>query len=111
MRYCKRRWLNNEENDGFRDQYARAREFQADALFDEILYFADNSTPESVQQACLQIDTLKWMAGKLRPKKYGDKIEHDHSHKVLQRVELVALEAPKIEHDERENLNPTGRKH
>ena len=58
-----------------RDQYARAREQQADAIFDEILDIADQSTPETVQQARLQIDARKWMAGKLRPKKYGDKLE------------------------------------
>lgn len=68
------RWLA--EDEGFRDQYARAREAQADALFDDVLAIADETTdPEQVQIARMRIDARKWMAGKLRPKKYGEKLE------------------------------------
>lgn len=66
------RWL--EDDADFRAQYARARETQADAIFDEILEIADEATGETVNQARLRIDARKWMAGKLRPKKYGDKL-------------------------------------
>lgn len=84
------RWLaaNNE----FRDQYTRAREAQADTLFDEILDIADNAANDwmerdgeddrgwtingdHIQRSKLRIEARKWMAGKLRPKKYGDKLE------------------------------------
>ncbi len=84
------RWLA--EHESFRDQYARARESQADALFEEVLDIAN--TPllgvETVTKADgsvetregdmlghrrLQVDVRKWMAGKLRPKVYGDKLE------------------------------------
>lgn len=84
------RWLaaNNE----FRDQYTRAREAQADTLFDEILDIADNASNDwmerngeddrgwtangdHIQRSKLRIEARKWMAGKLRPKKYGDKLE------------------------------------
>lgn len=64
-------WLKNDEQ--LQDQYARAREAQADAYFDEIVDIADKSKAENVQQARLRIDARKWAAGKLRPKKYGDK--------------------------------------
>ena len=66
----------------------KAREAQADALFDEILEIADDSrndtvhgengdTPnhEWIARSKLRIDTRKWMAAKLRPKVYGDKID------------------------------------
>lgn len=66
-------------NDVFLEQYARAREAQADALFDEIIDIADNSDNESVQVAKLRIDARKWMAGKLKPKKYGDSSRIDHT--------------------------------
>lgn len=65
-------------------QYARAREVQADKLFDECLTIADqyDATAEKLEggtdhinRARLRIDTRKWMAGKLRPKVYGDKLE------------------------------------
>ena len=79
------RWLRS--NEDFRQQYARAREDQADALFDECLDIADDKSrdvrktedgaelcnTEFVQRAKLRIDTRKWMAGKLRPKVYGDR--------------------------------------
>jgi len=84
------KWLA--ENKTFSDMYARAREEQADAIFDEILEIADDgrndwmerrgeddagwvTNGENIQRAKLRIDSRKWMAGKLRPKKYGDKLE------------------------------------
>ena len=76
------RWLM--ENEEFREQYACARELQADTLFDECQDIADDGSNDymgdddkyngdAVQRSKLRIDTRKWMAGKLRPKKYGDK--------------------------------------
>lgn len=74
------RWLAS--NKEFSDQYARARETQADALFDDVLAIADQydtvseaANPDLIQRAKLRIDARKWMAGKLRPKVYGDKLE------------------------------------
>lgn len=73
------RWLAADKS--LREQYARAREAQADTIFDECLEIADQYNPdndmlnpEHIQRAKLRIDTRKWMAGKLRPKKYGDKL-------------------------------------
>lgn len=86
------RWLRSWPE--FRDQYACAREAQADTLFDEVLDIADESSndtiidPETghertnhevVARAKLRIDARKWMAGKLRPKVYGDKLDLEHS--------------------------------
>ncbi len=80
----------------FRDMYARAREAQADVLFDETLDIADTPVTgekskvdkdgnliemtkgDMIEHRRLQIETRKWVAGKLRPKKYGDKLELEH---------------------------------
>tara|TARA_R110000772_G_scaffold89304_1_gene185087 strand:+ start:2702 stop:3181 length:480 start_codon:yes stop_codon:yes gene_type:complete len=61
----------------FAEQYARARESQADALFDDCLDIADNGTKAlaDATDRRLQIDTRKWMAGKLKGK-YSDKVKH-----------------------------------
>jgi hypothetical protein len=62
----------------FAEQYARARELQADALFDDCLAIADNKSElaaEKADERRLQIDTRKWMAGKLKGK-YSDKVKH-----------------------------------
>lgn len=86
------RWVGNDEK--LQDQYARAREAQADAIFDEILDIADDATNdwmevngqddekyrlngEHVQRSRVRIDARKWMAGKMRPKKYGEKVMHE----------------------------------
>lgn len=67
------RWLR--ANQDFREQYARAREDQADGYFDEIIEIADKVADGVLlsDAARVQIDARKWVAGKLRPKKYGDK--------------------------------------
>ena len=65
-------WL--EKDEALRNQYARARELQADHEFDEIKVIADLADAEDVQVARLRIDARKWRAGKLRPKVYGDKV-------------------------------------
>ncbi len=85
------RWLD--ANPSFRDQYARAREFQADTMADEIQDIADDGTNdwmekrlndgsvievvnhEHIQRSRLRVDTRKWVASKLKPKKYGDKLD------------------------------------
>jgi hypothetical protein len=72
-----RRWCASDE--AFRAKYASAREAQADAIFDEVQAIADTATPENVAVARLQIDARKWMAGKLRPKVYGEKITAEHT--------------------------------
>ncbi len=75
------RWLGDKKKTDFRDQYAHAREMQADALFDEALEIADDASDdwitgqdgktvlnhEHVQRSRLRVDTRKWAAGKLAP--------------------------------------------
>jgi transposase-like protein len=90
------RWLRKHES--FRERYARAKEDQADALAEEILDISDDGTNdwmekrnqegevtgwqvngEAVQRSKLRVDSRKWLAGKLKPKKYGDKIQQEIS--------------------------------
>lgn len=74
---CIFRWLN--EKPDFKEQYARAREMQADALFEELQEVADDAlkaeTAVEVQARRLIVDTHKWRLSKIVPKRYGDKIE------------------------------------
>ncbi len=72
------KWLAKDESGSLVEQYARAREAQADAIFDECLHIADEGS-DDVQKAKLRIDTRKWMAGKLRPKKYGERQQLEHT--------------------------------
>lgn len=69
-------WLA--ENPSFSDQYARAREIQADHIFDEMFDIADRDDAEGVSRDRLRIDTRKWALARMMPKKYGDKLEVEH---------------------------------
>ena len=71
------RWL--EEHESFRQQYARAREAQADGKFEQVWSIASAATPENVQVARLQVDAVRWQAGKLAPKKYGEAVQMKHT--------------------------------
>jgi len=84
-------WLQKDAE--FMQLYARAREEQADTLADEILKIADEEPswiPDdkdntytldgtAVQAQKLRIDARKWVASKLKPKKYGDKVTQEVS--------------------------------
>ena len=51
---------------------------QADALADEMLKEARGATEKNAQAKRLLVDTLKWRAGKLKPKVYGERIGLEH---------------------------------
>lgn len=70
------KWLR--DNKDFVKQYTRAREDQADLYVDEIIEIADNDEADP-QRSRLQIDARKWAAGKMRPKKYGEKAVVEHT--------------------------------
>lgn len=64
-------WLRN--NEEFSHQYARAKMVQIAILVDEMLDIAADA--DDVNRARLEIDTRKWLACKLVPKVYGNKID------------------------------------
>lgn len=64
-------WLKDKDKLEFQEKYARAKEDSADYLADELLEIADNELTD-VQSRRIRIDTRKWIASKLKAKKYGD---------------------------------------
>lgn len=86
------RWLA--DNEEFRKQYEKAKSESADALVEELIDIADDGTNdwmekydkdgkfagwtlngEHVQRSRLRVDTRKWIAAKLKPKKYGERVD------------------------------------
>lgn len=61
-------WL--ERNEEFAQKYARARARQQDYECDHIVEISDRAIDANL--ARLQIESRKWRASKLAPKKYGD---------------------------------------
>lgn len=75
------RWLGQHKE--FRDQYAKATETRADAIFEEMFEIADSVAEEAaaVGKARLRIDTRKWALARMNPKKYGDKVSQEIDHR------------------------------
>lgn len=80
------KWLDEDELKV--KQYARACNYRAESIFDEILEIADNTSNDTITtergdipnsewiaRSRLRVDSRKWIASKLNPKKYGDKTD------------------------------------
>jgi hypothetical protein len=58
---------------GFPEQYARARSIRSELYADEIVDLADDESVDP-QRSRLQVDARKWVASKLLPKTYGERL-------------------------------------
>lgn len=121
-------WLDGARPE-FSEQYARAREAQADKMAEDIIAIADeectmiraskhgpDGDDDGMQEVVfdttavarnrLRVDARKWLASKLAPKKYGDKIQNEHTGagggaiEVKSTVTLVRAPARRDEDDE-----------
>lgn len=101
-------WLASNKSD-FMEQYAHARQVQAEYLLDELIDIADDSSKdyvivdgqerldqEHIQRARLRIDTRKWNIEKLAPKKYGAKQQLEHTGSNGGAIETVNLTADEV---------------
>lgn len=97
----------------FLEQYAIAKEESADAMVEDMLDIADNQVEQpllvdgipmsvdgkvvmvkdavSVNHAKLRVDTRKWAASKLKPKKYGDRITQELTGKDGGAIEIADM--------------------
>ncbi len=84
-------WLRKHAE--FAEQYARACEERTEAMAEDLLDIADDGTNDwttrtnkdgseydvvdndVIQRSKLRVDTRKWLMSKMKPKKYGDKID------------------------------------
>lgn len=100
------------------DHYARARELQVENFYDDLLESVDNAkeplvTPEGVPvfdsngqpfmvlsktgvaAAKLDSDNKKWAMERMRPKKYGARVNADHTHNAGKSLQDLLLEVAK----------------
>lgn len=92
-------WLSREPK--FQEKYARAKEWQAEYMAEEMLDIADDGSndfmtvvkgdktyevenKEWTNRSRLRVDTRKWIASKLKPKKYGDRTDITSDGKPLE---------------------------
>ncbi len=71
-------WLRKD----FRDQYQDAQEERAERLADDLMeetnikLTGDRGDNALIQKARLRVDTAKWISSKLKPRKFGDRLQH-----------------------------------
>ena len=75
------------------EQYARSQEIRADAMSDDMLSIADDGVNDTymdadgkprtdhdvIARSRLRVDTRKWLASKMFPKRYGEKLQTELS--------------------------------
>lgn len=88
----KKEHIDDLEEIGFSKKYARARDIQAEVMFEEILEIADDGSNdymsitkgdetynvedrEVTNRSRLRVDSRKWYLSKVLPKKFGDKVD------------------------------------
>lgn len=101
------KWIR--DNDDFEKQYARAKQEGTDAMAEELLDISDDGkndwmeiwdkegknivgwkvNGEAVQRSKLRADTRKWLMSKMKPKKYGDKIDVTSGGKRLEQQPII----------------------
>ena len=88
-------WLAS--NTEFSQKYARAKDEQADLLVEELMEIADDSSKDTLidpetgkkyenkewtNRSRLRVDTRKWIAAKLKTRKYSERIDLNHSGEI-----------------------------
>lgn len=81
----------------FLNQYARATEERSEAMAEDILDIADDGTndwmeingrdipdQEAIQRSKLRVEARKWLMSKMKPKKYGDKVDLTSDGKAIE---------------------------
>lgn len=99
-------------NPDLRVLYQEAVEDRADRLAEELLELADMPIPEGldgpgksawVQQLRLKVDARKWIACKLKPRQYGERLDFEVRHTsisitaALEEAERRVFEGKKVE--------------
>lgn len=84
------------------ERYTRARRLQAAALAEDVVRITDEE--KDPQRARVRSDARKWLAARLDPARFGDKLTMDGTLQVglenLVTRSLNAIEPPTIEHEE-----------
>lgn len=91
-------WIG--ENPKFLDQYARVITIRAEIMAEELLEIADNGENDTykiidsggveiekvnhdqINRSRLRVDARKWLMSKMYPKKYGERLDLNHSGEI-----------------------------
>ena len=114
-----------DNTEGFGDAYARAKEHGIDTLVEETLDIADDGSndymetehgpalnSESIQRSKVRVETRRWLAERLAPRRYGLRqgldvtssdgtLQMDDTARSARVAQLVALAAKRKDDDEK----------
>lgn len=115
------KWLR--EHEDFSQQYARAKEEATEAMSEDLLDIADDGsndymedeymkgkTPgwalngENIQRSKLRVDTRRWLMAKMKPRKYGDKLDLSTNGKDMPTPILGIMSVPNVIDDMKQNV-------
>jgi len=117
------KWKEGER--GFSEGCARAKEAQAEFMADEILEIADDArndwmemedkgnpgfalNGENIQRSRLRVESRKWLAAKLKPNRFGEKIQQEitgpdggpQEHIVMDKAEYAKIRQEMLDKDD-----------
>ncbi len=83
------RWMGDDDSE-YATIIARARSVQADALFDDMSDLVNRMVEDGLDHNVTKtaIWAKQWQASKLRPKKYGDKLEVTNNDPKMSKEEM-----------------------
>ena len=61
------------------EQYSRARDSSSELFDADILTLASTVTSESSKGDRVRLEALKWVAARRAPKRYGERVQNDHT--------------------------------
>ena len=86
------RWVS--EDEAFRERYERAREASADSHYDRIVSLSEEVLSSPLvdhNRYKIAIDAMKWTAARMKPKKYGDRVENVHANPDGSNLEISEI--------------------
>ncbi len=104
-------WIIKDVYPELSDQYARARELQADQIFDDCIQIADDGRNDTqlddeghreinydvIQRSKLRVETRKWFISKLHPGRYGDlEVKKDSANTDARKLPTVFKRGPEL---------------
>lgn len=99
-------WLAADKH--FSERYAQAMDIRAEHLAEDIIEISDDSRNDTqvddegrtivnhdhIQRAKLRVDSRKWIASHMAPKKYGDRLSTDVNHSGTIETRQVIVNVP-----------------
>jgi predicted transcriptional regulator len=87
-----RMWLQADA--GAMQRYRRAKQLLGQALAEQALTIALNTTVARFQADRLKVDTLKWLAARINPEEFGERTMHEQTGEVVVKVQVVEEDVP-----------------